>query len=93
MTSYNDGNWHGWIGGECPVHPDSLVEVIHIAKGEPSRIQEHEAASQIWENVVAFRVVKERKEPREFWIYEGEEGDCILDFPANGFIHVREVTE
>jgi hypothetical protein len=26
-ADYNDGNWHYWHGGKCPVHPDSVVEV------------------------------------------------------------------
>ena len=26
MTGYNDGKWHGWNGGECPVHPKSRVQ-------------------------------------------------------------------
>ena len=26
-VDYNDGNWHGWNGGECPVHPDSEIAV------------------------------------------------------------------
>ena len=28
MTSYNDGKWHGWNGGECPVHPETEVEFV-----------------------------------------------------------------
>lgn len=28
MTDYNDGKWHGWNGGECPVNPDVLVEIM-----------------------------------------------------------------
>lgn len=28
MTDYNDGNWHRWNGGECPVHPKSVVGVM-----------------------------------------------------------------
>ena len=28
MTDYNDGKWHGWNGGECPVHPGSVVSVV-----------------------------------------------------------------
>ena len=27
MTDYNDGNWHEWKGGECPVHPQTVVQV------------------------------------------------------------------
>ena len=28
MTNYNDGRWHGWNGGECPVHPETVVVVV-----------------------------------------------------------------
>jgi len=27
MTDYNDGKIHGWNGGDCPVHPDTVVKV------------------------------------------------------------------
>ena len=30
MTDYNDGQWHGWNGGECPVHPKTDVEGVYI---------------------------------------------------------------
>jgi hypothetical protein len=33
MTDYNDGNWHGWQGGDCPVHPKSEVEGFWLGKG------------------------------------------------------------
>ena len=26
--NYNDGRWHGWNGGECPVHPETVVVVV-----------------------------------------------------------------
>lgn len=25
MTNWNDGTIHGWNGGDCPVHPETLV--------------------------------------------------------------------
>lgn len=27
MTDYNDGEFHLWHGGECPVHPQTVVEI------------------------------------------------------------------
>lgn len=103
MTNYNDGNWHGWNGGECPVHPKSVVEWVHVCElNEWSLgIQEKMEAGQLGfnEGIIAFRVVKEYREPREFWIA----GQMALAFPSSreaktaypGItpIHVREVTE
>jgi len=94
MTDYNDGKWHGWNGGECPVHPGTFVE-IRMKNGTKD---EDFADMYDWNEcdigtILAFRVVKEHKEPREFWIHEGEENDCIMDIPVDGFIHVREVIE
>jgi hypothetical protein len=30
MTDYNDGKWHGWNGGECPVDPEAHVDIVWI---------------------------------------------------------------
>ena len=84
MTDYNDGKWHGWNGGECPVHPKTIVAAI-AANGNmaadsfsPSFI-ERQAETITWTKdkgavraaIVAFRVVKayqEPQEPREWWL-------------------------
>jgi hypothetical protein len=29
-ADYNDGNWHDWRGGECPVHPKSEVKAQEL---------------------------------------------------------------
>ena len=34
MTEYKENVWYGWNGGECPVHPDSIVEVRNLKSGE-----------------------------------------------------------
>lgn len=76
MTNYNDGKWHGHNGGECPVHPNSVVEVATAhPNGGMSNGRGALAASEYrWDHtvsiykIVAFRVVKEYKEPRFFWI-------------------------
>ena len=98
MTDYNDGKWHGWNGGECPVHPKTKVYGM-----EPRNICWHTFAEDCdWGSFRgAFRVTKEHKEPREFWIARvADDGsDCLLGFkPADeGYydtiIHVREVLE
>lgn len=28
-VDYNDGKIHGWNGGECPVHPETVVMAWH----------------------------------------------------------------
>lgn len=71
MTNYNDGNWHGWNGGECPVHPKTEVETVLLDGTAPIRAT---ADMRQWEHVgdksdiIAFRVVKEYREPREFYL-------------------------
>ena len=100
MTNYNDGNWHGWKGGDCPVHPKSVVEYVTI---EPTEIKEDKdkAGLLYWiagTDIVAFRVTKEYKQPREYWV----KNDCkkVLTFrdtddnetyTQHGYIHVKEV--
>ena len=29
-NTYNDGKWHGWNGGECPVHPKTVVDYLWL---------------------------------------------------------------
>jgi len=69
MTDYNDGEWHGWNGGECPVHPGTIVEVAF--KG-PRDSLEGAARGVEWgflsdlpgrDLVVALRVLKEHRDP------------------------------
>lgn len=102
MTDYNDGKWHGCNGGECPVHPESVVEVV-TRKGQST----DPAGYFLWNDddtpIVAFRVTKPYSEPREFWVnvYEGFCGDAFFSLeeaekscgPKGCTIHVREVTE
>ena len=107
-TNYNDGNWYGWNGGECPVHPKSVVDVCLIYRA----CVEGETAEQwFWDakrtRIRAFRVTKpyvEPPKPREFWIneyasvrsglYESkEEADEVATSGRIRCIHVREVIE
>ena len=80
MTDYNDGKWHGWNGGECPVHPESVVDVVFL--NFPSE-EGYQADNWKWDHkdpsdcIIAFRVTKpyvEPKEPREWWVCWDDEG-------------------
>ncbi len=73
MTNYNDGAWWGWNGGECPVHPKTIVHVVWADDRNPESPREYSAVqinwnSQIGDAPCVFRVVKEYREPREFWV-------------------------
>lgn len=113
MTNYNDGKWHGWNGGECPVHPETDIECA-LLQGDGRMGSFSGAAEGIyWDDelspVIAFRVTKEYREPRE-WFAVGkylhdsmDEAEAFLraldrDYPGMGYsgqpvTRVREVLE
>jgi hypothetical protein len=107
MINYNDGKWHGWNGGECPVHPESVVEVCSAV--ETVRKTEATPENVYWPNVIAFRVVEPYHEPREWWATGNhlhdtkEEADNFLaslraanpglNFDTHEPVLVREVLE
>lgn len=69
-VNYNDGKWHGWHGGKCPVHPDTVVEVRLGDREYEGPDMEDRANGWVWEiigdqGIIAFRVIKEHREPRE----------------------------
>ena len=72
-TDYNDGKIHGWNGGDCPVHPETVVEYWLRAGVEGGR---HEADGLLWGHsksagdIIAFQVVKEHREPKTIWVNE-----------------------
>lgn len=109
MTDYNDGKWHGWNGGECPVHRESKIWYASTHNGEAGPII---AGKLDWGNkplhnyqIIAFRVVESHREPREFWLRISKCGEaCGTDKavgnpPSNWgscgetVIKVREVLE
>lgn len=106
MTNYNDGRWYGWNGGNGPLHPKTLVDVRYSdtkcvvpveEAGDPRTVR----WTYKWGGavIVAFRVVKEYREPREFWIINGcsvcetEEHAKRASYSDDEVIHVREVLE
>lgn len=85
MTNYNDGNWHGWNGGECPVHPETLIEAryetsANSAEFDAAQIKAKDRAPGCWQHragfngIIAFRVVKEHREPVEAWFVNTSAG-------------------
>lgn len=67
MKDYNDGKWHGWNGGQCPVHPDAQIVCIYngcstnYAGNYPS--QGCRGRNAPWADIVAFRVTTPYVEP------------------------------
>ena len=73
MTNYNDGKIHGWNGGKCPVHPNTIVE----GREWTGARWDAAAVYNDWKSFRgAFRVIKEHKEPREF--YAQKMKTCLL---------------
>ncbi len=128
MTNYNDGKWHGWNGGDCPVHPESVVETRHLFDGPIGDSEFQSWATGIsapagwfkagcWHHsdsdgsnpdssnpIIAFRVVKEHKSAREFWLgcsdgyrHVYDTKDAAQTFADHNkkaeIIYVREVLE
>lgn len=107
MTDYNDGKWHGWNGGECPVHAESDVQVIYnndngiTFENNNIGVNITRAGNAGWfgNHIIAFRVIKAHKVPREWWIFPPPSpawSPVVLSEkpnPARCYIHVREVIE
>lgn len=104
-VNYNDGKWHGWNGGECPVHPQSVVEVQWNNERDTRKANDY---GDLWHNsdgdehFAAFRVVKEYKDPREFWVSRMTQFDLngnvcghvfVESSEKDGEFKVREVIE
>ena len=69
---YVEGQWYGCNGGECPVHPETVVDVIRKpAKNSLVNLYEsRRAGGWYWKGdaaapIIAFRVVKHHVEPKE----------------------------
>jgi hypothetical protein len=69
MIDYNDGKWHGWNGGECPVHPESVVDGVRHSP--MTSYTSYTAGLMDWDFCGAFKVrtpYVEQPKPREFWL-------------------------
>ena len=96
MTDYNDGKWHGWNGGARPVHEKTHVDVCDPVSAPRKNVS---AGSDVyWPNVIAFRVIEEYREPREWWIDMGDlrayaDHDKAKSVACGQLIRVCEVLE
>jgi hypothetical protein len=69
---YNNGQIHGWNGGECPVHPETMVEAWFRGGGSSETV----ANRLFWSrsdkdgDIIAFQVVKAYVEPKVIWVNE-----------------------
>lgn len=105
MTNYNDGKWHGWDGGECPVHHESVVECVWIRDRSPNHFERKAGNNIVWDDdcgqhVKIFRVTKQHKEPMTVYcaisrgdgsIIEVSESDTSLI--AMGYTDIRKFVE
>lgn len=73
MTDYNNGKIHGWNGGECPVHPETVVRFWTNSGG----VDPVEAKCLRWRHtdeglgdIIAFQVVEAYVEPKVIWVNE-----------------------
>lgn len=95
--NYNDGNWHGWAGGECPVHPESEIQAVRGSKQDATVVtwKAKEFQCPCWtvkgedNSIIAFRVTREHREPRRFWI--GLASHMVSSRPQPGMIEFVEV--
>lgn len=109
MTNYNDGKWIGWNGGERPVHPDTVVmAALHDETNERRPFDGFSDVSvkagsisdgcwqhhETYRHVIAFRVVKEHREPRELHLRMNPSWGWVeCSSQCEGAIKFREVLE
>lgn len=73
---YIEGQWYGWNGGECPVHPETVVDVaVAATRGFIDLCESVLAGDFCWPHdgarpIIAFRVVKHHVEPKVVWVNE-----------------------
>lgn len=84
-VDYNDGKWHGWNGGERPVHPNSTIEVVYKNKQGQTKSDVRHAGDHWWDcsglsggYTIAFRVLEVYKEPKVIWVNEYPSGSSVV---------------
>jgi hypothetical protein len=90
MTEYVTGQIYGWNGGECPVHPESVVMAWYRAGGSVKVLCDSAIpAGHFWwkhsdsdGDIIAFQVIKPYVEPKLLWVNEYKEGDVGHSFPT-----------
>ena len=81
MSEYKTGKIYGWNGGECPVHPETEVNVWFRGQSCQSTLKatylewEHDGNST--GDIVCFQVVTPYAEPKVIWVNETSTGQMI----------------
>jgi len=72
LTDYNDDKIHGWNGGDCPVHPLTEVKLYFKMRTTSGSVFVADTVSWLHhdesDDIIAFQVVKEYKEPMVVWM-------------------------
>lgn len=72
MTNYNDGQIHGWNGGDCPVYPETVVR--YWLRNMAIATETYRASGLRWTHrdesgdIIAFQVVEAYAEPKVIWL-------------------------
>ncbi len=87
MTDYNNGQIHGWNGGDCPVQTRDHVDVWCRSGVLKSSLAgdfswDHAEARHFGrkDDIIAFKVVKPYVEPKVIWVNEYADGTCWAGF-------------
>lgn len=84
MTEYVTSKFYGWNGGECPVHPETVVEVWFRGQSYQPALK---ATYLEWEHgnstgdIIAFQVITPCVEPKVIWVNEHEDGE-LYAYPS-----------
>ena len=79
MAKYVTGQIYGWNGGECPVHPETMVEVWYRNSASPVANKagfwggswSHLGFSR---DIVCFQVIEPHAELKVIWVNEYYDG-------------------
>ena len=77
---YNDGTIHGWNGGDCPVHPETVVKVwfeVSLNTLQRAGDLDWKVRDEDW-SIIAFQVVKQHVEPKVIWVNEYPTGGSVF---------------
>ena len=85
--------WYGWNGGDCPVHPETIVTVLLVDGTKQATQRAGDLFGWVDGRIAAFTIFhlyREPKKPREWWVnvYEGGELD-----PAFAYESKREADD
>jgi len=84
VQDYNNGQIYGWNGGECPVHPETVVKFwmredrIHLDNKALAKELTWKHEDEDWD-IIAFQVVNAYVEPKVIWVNEYVNGPVAFN--------------